>query len=99
MAVSENNYPNITIEGNQTEQVKTFKYLGTTVNDSLGLQCEIKWRIDETRHTLLTFITLLCNQNLFFYNSLKNGKLLCVVDVVVRRGDLKLVLLRILQIS
>ncbi|CAG9832474.1 unnamed protein product [Diabrotica balteata] len=58
--------PIICIGDDRIKCVKTFKYLGTTINDQSDPQHEIKTRIQMARQAFVKFRPLLCNQNLNF---------------------------------
>lgn len=54
------------IDNTPIEQVKTFKYLGTIINDQWDPQQEIKCRIGNARQAFIKFKPMLCNRNLSF---------------------------------
>ncbi|XP_072386768.1 putative uncharacterized transposon-derived protein F52C9.6 isoform X1 [Diabrotica undecimpunctata] len=68
MVISRNSpeKPIICIGDDRIKRVKTFKYLGTTINDQSDPQQEIKTRIQMARQAFVKFRPLLCNQNLHF---------------------------------
>lgn len=52
------------VDDESIKYVKTFKYLGLTINDEWDSKYQIKNRIQMTRQVSTKFTTLLCNKKL-----------------------------------